>query len=451
MTIDSSSLPRDREGRDAWLAERETAISTATTKALRAIIVAAYEAFLGTLTASAYDLAPLDEIPDAWMTFVHRTLVDDLGEVYQAGQVTAWLGLANVPSRRFAEAWTAVANHNAESYAAQATNRLRGVGDATWRMVRDQVHNAIRDGVSTEDLKGKIEDITRFSEFRADTIARTETVGAYVQGDMAGARALGDSGPVEKVWVATSDRRTRPSHAEAHDQCVPFDQPFSVGGVSMDAPHDPSAPAGEVVNCRCICEMLYAGDTRPDGSTIEATVAIPEHPAVDVPEALAPSEAAQWFRDAAARTLAGDDRSAAYVARSDYIGGSHTRINADLRAGIVTDAARAVDAAIDQIGVQIAENVQLFRGAIVDGDLSVGDVIRDPAFMSVSTNEQVSAGFAGYDDNAVLFRIIDHGTVRGLPASQFEQELILHRGANLNVLDVRDNPLGGRIVDVRLS
>jgi uncharacterized protein with gpF-like domain len=123
---------------------------------------------------------------------------------------------------------------------------------------------------------------------RANTIARTETVGAYVQGDLAGARALGDSGPVEKVWVAAIDARTRPSHEDADGQCVPIDDTFDVGGEAMDAPHDPSAPDGEVVNCRCIVEFLYVGDTRPDGTTVEGPDGEDDVDEADVTEVGAP-------------------------------------------------------------------------------------------------------------------------------------------------------------------
>lgn len=269
--IDSSSLPSDPAERAAWLDAREDACAALVRAGLRRVVQDAQTRYLGTLTAAG-DLAAFDGIPGAWLTFVETQLVDELGATYLAGHMTAFLGMPTAPTAEFAARFAAVANEAAVSYLRDATNRLSNVGDTTWKRIRSQVSTAVEKGMSNEELKTAIEGIMRTSEERADTIARTETVGAYVQGDMAGARALGDKGPIEKVWVATLDARTRPSHAEAHDQCVPLDATFDVGGSRMDSPHDPDAPAEEVVNCRCYVELLYAGDSRPDGSIVEGPI-----------------------------------------------------------------------------------------------------------------------------------------------------------------------------------
>lgn len=274
----ASNPPTDRKGVHRWLLAHEEATARLTRKALRAIVRDAWRDFAASLTADAApptppagDLGALDAIPGRWMTFVGDTLVPALGEIHLRGAMAMWLALPVQPPPEFAEAWTAVVNENAVSYMAQATNRLAQVGDETWRRIRTQTTNAIRDGLTNEELKAKIEGLTKFSEARADTVARTETIGAYVNGDMTGARALGDRGPTEKVWVATVDNRTRESHVEAHNQTRPMAEPFDVGGYSMDAPHAPGAPAREVVNCRCYCEHLYPGDSRPDDSIVPET------------------------------------------------------------------------------------------------------------------------------------------------------------------------------------
>lgn len=265
-----SNPPTDRAGQRRWLLAREEAVARFTRKALRSIIGEATASFTDSLTAAG-DLTSLDSIVSAWMTFVEAQLAPTLGETHLSGAMTAWLGLNAAPPDAFAEAWGAVTNEAAVSYMSAATNRLTQVGEDAWRRIRAQTVNALRDGLTGEQLKTKIEGLTQFTEARADMIARTETVGAYVQGDMAGARALGDRGPTEKVWVATYDRRTRESHAEAHNQVRRMGEPFDVGGVLMDAPHAPGAPAREVVNCRCYCEHLYPGDARPDGSLAEGS------------------------------------------------------------------------------------------------------------------------------------------------------------------------------------
>lgn len=83
---------------------------------------------------------------------------------------------------------------------------------------------------------------------RAQRIARTESTGAY---NAAGLAALSDEGEETKVWIATEDSRTRPSHREADRQAVPITQPFIVGVTPLMMPGDPAGIASETVNCRC--------------------------------------------------------------------------------------------------------------------------------------------------------------------------------------------------------
>jgi hypothetical protein len=89
---------------------------------------------------------------------------------------------------------------------------------------------------------------------RANRIARTEATGAH---GYASVRALSDEGRTSKTWLATGDGRTRLSHAEVSGSTVALDAEFLVGGYRMHIPGDPSAPAAEVVNCRC---CIVGGD-----------------------------------------------------------------------------------------------------------------------------------------------------------------------------------------------
>jgi hypothetical protein len=95
-------------------------------------------------------------------------------------------------------------------------------------------------------------------------VARTEVVGAYNGGTYDAFSMIVANDPETKWvkrWLATEDARTRPDHVEADGQVVPFDQPFTVGGFQMMYPHDPTAPAKEVVNCRCT--MLLEEEGKP--------------------------------------------------------------------------------------------------------------------------------------------------------------------------------------------
>jgi hypothetical protein len=86
---------------------------------------------------------------------------------------------------------------------------------------------------------------------RAKLIARTETVGAFNQGELEAARA---SGVVNyKSWLSKRDPRVRDSHEEADAQGrIALDDAFNNG---LDYPGDPSGGPEAVCNCRCT--MLY--------------------------------------------------------------------------------------------------------------------------------------------------------------------------------------------------
>ena len=108
----------------------------------------------------------------------------------------------------------------------------------------------------------------RALRYRAETIARTESINALRAGQDEAIRQAVETGELEqefatKVWDASGDARTRPTHAAADGQEVPIDQPFNVGGYQLMRPGDSSlgAPAGETIQCRCVVryKMNFAG------------------------------------------------------------------------------------------------------------------------------------------------------------------------------------------------
>lgn len=140
----------------------------------------------------------------------------------------------------------------AEQYLATASNRLRGISDVVWQHTRDELLTGMQAGESIPQLRKRVQAAAGVSKPRATMIARTEVIGAQNRGslDQMNAAAM----PGRKNWLATRDSRTRPSHAAANGQSVPItgpDREFTVGGSSMDGPHDPTAPPGETINCRC--------------------------------------------------------------------------------------------------------------------------------------------------------------------------------------------------------
>lgn len=83
---------------------------------------------------------------------------------------------------------------------------------------------------------------------RAERIARTETTGAINAAQLQGIR---DAELPFKSWVATADEATRETHLDAHGQCVPTMEPFTVGADYLMQPGDAFGSAEEVINCRC--------------------------------------------------------------------------------------------------------------------------------------------------------------------------------------------------------
>lgn len=93
---------------------------------------------------------------------------------------------------------------------------------------------------------------------RASTIARTEALRTT---SLARAEAIRqtidnlglDRSRIRRVWNTTIDDRTRDSHVGMDGQEVGIDEPFVSGaGNRLMYPGDPSAPASEIANCRCV-------------------------------------------------------------------------------------------------------------------------------------------------------------------------------------------------------
>lgn len=104
------------------------------------------------------------------------------------------------------------------------------------------------------------ERVTEINTYRSEMIARTEVARAIHVGQYVGA----DKSPFEKekIWISAQDNRTRRNpklnpngadHLRLNGQRVDFNLPFTdpSNGVQMLHPSDPTAPASEVINCRC--------------------------------------------------------------------------------------------------------------------------------------------------------------------------------------------------------
>lgn len=175
--------------------------------------------------------------------------------------------------------------------------RITQITETTQATIVEIIRRGMEEGWSEGEVAAAIEDAMsgEMAEWRARRIARTETHTAAAIGQHAAAEAS----PLEytKEWLSTEDDRTRHDHALANGQKVPMDDPFILGGddasqggrfipgeggtwiprplarggrnenrtayrdlsrteldggmIAMMFPGDPSAPPGQLINCRC--------------------------------------------------------------------------------------------------------------------------------------------------------------------------------------------------------
>lgn len=163
------------------------------------------------------------------------------------------------------------ARPNADNYLRQIDNRLVRAADPVWEHVRANLRDGIAKAEAMPDLAKRVDASLRELgaenwSGRAETIARTETIGAFNNGRLGAGRALARAvgipeRDVYKAWLSTrTDHRTRPTHIVADGQTVRLNSRFRVGGAVAWSPGDPTLPASECVNCRCTVNILMPGD-----------------------------------------------------------------------------------------------------------------------------------------------------------------------------------------------
>jgi hypothetical protein len=145
--------------------------------------------------------------------------------------------------------------------------KVTQVSQTTVNQVRHLIGKGEQEGLGTEAIGRQIRQaIPGISAYRAATIARTETHTASNIGALAAAQATGLN--LRKEWMAAEDDRTREDHADADGQIVGLNESFTVGGVEMMEPGDPSAPPEQTINCRCAMAFIEgAGEVEPDTET----------------------------------------------------------------------------------------------------------------------------------------------------------------------------------------
>jgi hypothetical protein len=132
-------------------------------------------------------------------------------------------------------------------------NKVTGIDETTIDKIKNLLANILGQNLSRRDQAKLFEETLNdpaFNRARSLVIARTESTTAANFGINMGAES--SDYEVKKFWINTKDKRTRRTHLLMTTEPIAINQPFIVGGVLMMYPGDPSAPASEVVNCRCV-------------------------------------------------------------------------------------------------------------------------------------------------------------------------------------------------------
>ncbi len=133
--------------------------------------------------------------------------------------------------------------------------KVTAVTSYTKTLISTIIEKGFRDGLPIPEISERLSKSFGFSKVRAERIARTEVIASSNAATFFG---VGENIPqtgLTKDWIATKDRRTRPTHVQAGigQKKIPYPDAFLVGGARLMFPGDTSlgAPGREVINCRC--------------------------------------------------------------------------------------------------------------------------------------------------------------------------------------------------------
>lgn len=197
----------------------------------------------------------LVRIQTVWHSVVKNSLVPHLRKQWNAAVLGVRVQLEEINERDRATLLAAVfeipkvSNPLAESFLADAQNRLTAIGDVVWYTARGEMLTGMQLGEGVAELRERVKASANVSSKRAEVIARTEVNSAMNNGAYEQMKALDVT--TIKEWIATNDSRTRESHEEVDGEEIAGDAKFMVGGYAMDHPHDLNAPPSETINCRC--------------------------------------------------------------------------------------------------------------------------------------------------------------------------------------------------------
>lgn len=201
-----------------------------------------------------------------------RTNVDEVVDKHQKGWKKMYYTIYLAIGTDFARSvYNDVAKAELESVWAQGIDKyldkdggnniakVVGIAGTTKEKIRRVIQEGIEEGKHPYAISADIKELYKgFETYRADRIARTETIAASNLGGRLGAKSTGLT--LEKEWISTLDDRTRDGadggfdHLIMDGQFTPVDEPWDVSGESLMFPGDSTLGAlpGNTINCRCV-------------------------------------------------------------------------------------------------------------------------------------------------------------------------------------------------------
>lgn len=134
--------------------------------------------------------------------------------------------------------------------------------DVAWneKMINSQMMQGILLGENIPKLSDRLMNVVGMNHTSAVRNARTMTTAAENKGRQDSFKKAQDDGVIMKrVWVATSDDRTRAWHADLDGVEVDLDEPWENEYGEIMYPGDPSADPANVYNCRCSIRVHVKG------------------------------------------------------------------------------------------------------------------------------------------------------------------------------------------------
>lgn len=133
-------------------------------------------------------------------------------------------------------------------------DRIADISVAAASRIRQEIGLA---GIGSQSIHDTMMRVTEIlgegSKTRATTIVRTELSRVWAYASHERALQSGRIGvEMDKIWRRSGKKFSRLTHDIADGQRVPVNKSFTVGTVKIRFPHDPKAPAAEVINCGCI-------------------------------------------------------------------------------------------------------------------------------------------------------------------------------------------------------